>query len=118
MHEMSIMSSLFRILQEKAKEQKAKRILAITIRVGALAGVEPDLLTFAFEAFAQGTNAEGAKFIVNKSEMIGRCRSCRNEKFEFDRFVLTCPRCESLDVEVLGGDELLVERMEVEIDED
>jgi len=117
MHEMSIMASLFSILQEKAEEQNAKRILSITIRVGALSGVEPDLLSFAFEAFAQGTNAEGAKFIVNKAEMIGRCRSCGNDKFEFSRFILTCPRCESLDVEVLGGDELLVERMEVEIDE-
>lgn len=117
MHEMSIMASLFRILQEKAKEQNAKRIISITIRVGALSGVEPDLLCFAFEAFAKDTNAEGAKFNVNKTEMIGRCKDCGNEQFEFSGFMLMCPQCGSAHVEVLGNDDLLVERMEVEIDD-
>ena len=114
---MSIMTSLFRILQEKAEEKKAKRIISITIRVGAISGIEPDLLTFAFEAFAKDTKAEGANFIVNISEMRGRCKSCGNKNFDVVHFPLHCPRCESLDVEVLGGDELLVESMEVEIDD-
>lgn len=115
MHEMSIMSSLFRILQEKAEQENAKRIISITILVGVLSGIEPDLLTFAFEAFAKDTNAEGANFVVKKTEMTGRCKACGNDKFEFVDFVLTCPKCGSLDIEVLGGDELLVESMEVEI---
>ena len=118
MHEMSIMASLFQILQEKAEEQNAKRIISITIQVGALSGVEPDLLTFAFDSFAKDTLAEGAQFKVNKTPVKGRCRICGNETFEFDRFILSCPECQGVDIEVMGGDELLVEQMEVEIDDD
>ena len=118
MHEMSIMASLFRILQEKSEQVNAKKIISITIRVGALSGIEPDLLIFAFDAFAKDTNAEGARFVVNKSKISGRCKSCGNKDFEFVNFGLTCLKCGSFEVEVMGDDELMIEKMEVEIDND
>jgi len=38
MHELSIVANLFEILEEKAKEQKAKKIVMVKLQVGALSG--------------------------------------------------------------------------------
>ena len=48
MHELSIVASLFEILEEKAKEKKAKKILSVKLKVGALSGVVPEFLETAF----------------------------------------------------------------------
>ena len=116
MHEMSIMASLFKIIQEKAAQKNAIRVNAIFIRVGALSGIEPELLSFAFEFFAKSTIAEGAKFVVNKTDLNGYCKICGNKEFEPDAFSLCCPKCGSFDIKIEGDDELLLEKMEVEIE--
>jgi hydrogenase nickel incorporation protein HypA/HybF len=44
MHELSIVVNLFEILNEKAAEQKAKRIVQVKLKVGKLSGVVPECL--------------------------------------------------------------------------
>ncbi|MCK4759315.1 MAG: hydrogenase maturation nickel metallochaperone HypA, partial [Candidatus Aminicenantes bacterium] len=39
MHELSIVASLFETLEEKAKDNKAKKIISVRLKVGALSGV-------------------------------------------------------------------------------
>ena len=116
MHEMSLMANLFDIIQEKAKEYKARRIVKIKIKVGALSGVVPQLLESAFEIYAQDTNAEGAVFEVEKVPFHVVCRKCGEDNIRSDDFLWVCPSCMSTDLEVTSGDELIVEQMEVEID--
>jgi hydrogenase nickel incorporation protein HypA/HybF len=43
----------------------------------------------------------------------GRCRACATES-ELDGFPLVCTRCGSLDLELLRGEELLVDSLELE----
>jgi len=44
MHELSIIAGLFDILEEKAREHRAKKVLNVVIKVGKLSGAVPDLL--------------------------------------------------------------------------
>ena len=117
MHEMSLMAGLFDIIQAKAKEYNAKRILLIKLKIGVLSGVVPELLESAFEAYSQGTNAEGAKFEVEKVPFEVKCRNCGETKIESHDFMWVCPTCFSTDLEVNSGDDLIVEQMEVEVDD-
>ena len=41
MHELSIVASLFEILEQKAKENRATKIVAVRMKLGKLAGVVP-----------------------------------------------------------------------------
>jgi hydrogenase nickel incorporation protein HypA/HybF len=50
MHELSIMQSALDQVLEKARQAGASRVHAIRLRIGALSGVVPDALQFAFEA--------------------------------------------------------------------
>lgn len=57
MHELGITRNIVAIAHEAAR---GRRIVRITLEVGALAGVEPRAIAFCFDVVAQGTTAEGA----------------------------------------------------------
>ncbi|OGD11193.1 MAG: hydrogenase maturation nickel metallochaperone HypA [Candidatus Aminicenantes bacterium RBG_13_62_12] len=116
MHEMSLIAGLFEILEEKAREHKARKVTAVRMRVGKLAGAVPEFLVTAFDMYKKGTLAEEAS-LQTVIEPVGvRCRSCANE-FEVDDYVFHCPSCGAADLEILSGTELLLETIELETGE-
>lgn len=64
MHEMSLLADLMKKIDVVAREQRAKRVAVVTVRLGALAHISPDHLREHFEEAAVGTIAEGAEFVV------------------------------------------------------
>jgi hydrogenase nickel incorporation protein HypA/HybF len=57
MHELGITRNIVAIAGEAAR---GRRVLRITLEVGALAGVAAEALAFCFDVVAQGTAVEGA----------------------------------------------------------
>ena len=57
MHELGVTRNIVAIVGEAAR---GRRVVRITLEVGALAGVLPDALAFCFDAVTQGTAIEGA----------------------------------------------------------
>jgi hydrogenase nickel incorporation protein HypA/HybF len=113
-HELSLVAGLFEILEEKAREQNALRITAVKLRVGRLSGVVPDLLESAFDTFKKGTLAAEARLEIEAVPFSFKCRSCGGESFR-DEPPYTCGACGSKDIELVGGMDLIVEKIEVEI---
>ena len=113
MHELSIVANLFEILEEKAKEQKAKKIVLVKLQVGQLAGVVPEFLKTAFDIYKKDTIGAEAKLEIEKIPLKIRCQKCHKEITKND-FVYICDECGSTDLKTLSGTELLLERMELE----
>lgn len=67
MHEVAIAQSILDITQDTARENNAKKILSINIKVGELSCVNLDSLQFAFECISQDTLAEGAKLVISQT---------------------------------------------------
>ncbi|WP_028059417.1 hydrogenase maturation nickel metallochaperone HypA/HybF [Candidatus Solirubrobacter pratensis] len=110
MHELSIADSIVRIACAHAA---GRRVVKVELKVGHLRQVVPESLAFAFELVAQGTAAEGAELELEDVRAAGRCRGCGAES-ELDGFPLACARCGGLDLELLRGEELLVDSLELE----
>ena len=110
MHELSIADAVLRIALAHAD---GRRIETIEVKVGHLRQVVPDALTFAFTFVAEGTEAEGAELLLEVVPAAGICRACGAES-EFDGFPLACHGCGSLDVELVRGEELLVDALTME----
>ena len=110
MHELSIADAVVRIACAHAGE---RRIETVEIKVGHLRQVVPDSLAFAFTLVAEGTVAEGAELVLEVVPAAGVCRDCGAES-ELPDFPLACARCGSLDVELIRGEELLVEALTME----
>jgi hydrogenase nickel incorporation protein HypA/HybF len=110
MHELAIADSIVRIACAHAH---GRRVVRIELKVGHLRQVVPASLAFAFALVAQDTAAEGAELALEEVPAAGRCRECGAES-EFDGFPLACVACGGLDLELLRGEELLVDSLELE----
>ncbi len=112
MHEVGIMQSALEIALVRAEEQGATRIHRIGLRVGALSGVVPEALEFAFEVLKQDTLAAGADLEVEYVPLRVYCPKCKQE-FAPDGFWYACPDCGETQTEVRRGQELDVMRVEL-----
>jgi len=112
MHEMSICQALMDQVERIAGQQSASRVDSIVLSIGPLAGVEPDLLSRAFEIARLHTVAENAVLEIKTGPIVVECRSCNaSGKAEVNR--LLCPACGDWQVNLIQGDELLLLRVEV-----
>jgi len=110
MHELSLADAVVRIACAHAG---GRRIESVELKVGHLRNVVPEALSFAFTLVAEGTEAEGAALLMEEVPAAGVCRACGAES-EFGAFPLACAACGSLDVELVRGEELLVDAVTME----
>ena len=110
MHELSLADAVVTIARDHAR---GRRVAAVEVKIGRLRQVVPPALEFAFELVAQGTAIEGAELVLDEVDARGRCRACGTES-EANEFPFGCAGCGSVDVDVIAGDELLVDSLEIE----
>ena len=110
MHELSIAQSVVDIARRHAGDQ---RVTAVNLKVGYLRQVVPSALEFSFTLIAEGTCAEGARLAIEQIPALGRCRGCGAET-QLHEFPLQCGACGDFDLEVIAGDEMLVESIEIQ----
>ena len=113
MHELSLVASVFDVLEEKAREHGAARVVRVVLKVGVMAGVVPDLLESAFDIYKKGTLADGARLEIVAVPVRTRCPDCGGEAVREDGD-FSCAACGSRRIEIVEGRELVVERIELE----
>jgi hydrogenase nickel incorporation protein HypA/HybF len=113
MHELSIMDSALAMVLERAREAGATRVHVLRLRIGALSGVVPDALQFAFEALATGTAAEGGRLAIEHVPAKFWCAKCCRE-FVSDDMFSECPDCHQPSDDLRAGREMEVASMEIE----
>ena len=113
-HEFSLVVSMLDVAEAAARKEGAERIEAIHLEIGALAGVVPEALTFAFAGAREGTMAAHARLEVTYLPAIAYCATCQAE-FELDnRFgIAMCPVCDTPSADLRQGRELHVSHLEV-----
>jgi len=112
MHEFAIAQTLVETVLERARAHGAGRVDRVRVRVGALSGVVPEALSFAFEALTAGTPAEGAELAVENVPLVCYCVPCGRE-FHAEECAYFCPACGTPSTEVRQGRELDLMALEV-----
>lgn len=113
MHELGIMESAIDAVLREAQAHGARTVHRIVLRVGALSGVEPEALRFAFDIVTRGTPAAQATLEIRDVPARARCASCDLEFGVEGGFVFTCPACRRLCGEIRQGRELELYRIEM-----
>ena len=113
MHEVGIAQEAVETAIECAARAGGTRVLLIKLRIGALSGVVPDALEFAFDLVTKETAAEGAKLEWEWVPVKCRCEPCGKE-FEPTDVVYECPDCGVASWDVLAGKELDLVSVEAE----
>lgn len=86
MHEASLMKDLMRKLEDVARAESARKIVGVSVWLGALSHMSAEHFAEHFEQAAAGTCAEGAKLSVTVSDDIDdeHAQDIRLENVEVD----------------------------------
>ncbi len=113
MHEYSVVQALLEQIEDIAVENEATKVTKITTKIGVMSGIEPHLLEIAFNTFKEKTVCDGAEFIMNIQPITIRCKGCSKES-ELEQVHYCCPKCESVDIEVIDGEDMYLMNLEME----
>jgi len=113
MHELSIANSVLEAVRAEIQRRPGARLLKVGLRIGELAGVDPEALSFGFRALVQGTEFEAATLDIEARPRRQHCRECGREFIVRD-YETACPDCGATHTECVGGDELELAYLELE----
>ena len=113
MHELSIANSILDAVRAEAARRPGARLVKVGVRVGELSGIQPDALSFSFEALVRGSNLEPLALEIEDCPRRQRCPECGRE-FQVHDFDITCPDCGEASTRCISGDELDLIYMEIE----
>ena len=113
MHEFAITQSMLELVQEHAQQAGASRIGRINLVIGELSGFVAECMQFYFDDLSKGTMAESAELTFKSVPTTGRCRDCGRE-FQMEELDWMCPFCQGGNIQLIGGNELFVESIEVD----
>jgi len=112
MHETAMAQSLVEVISQEAEKRHAKPLRA-KMSCGELNAVNDDVLSFAFDALAQGTSCEGVRLEIEHKPLQAKCRVC-GRTFAVDWSGPRCPDCGGQDFELLPDAPLMLEEIEFE----
>jgi hydrogenase nickel incorporation protein HypA/HybF len=110
-HEYSLVRALVDKVEQEARAHHATAVTCLRVRLGALAGVEPELLASAFTLCREGLLA-GAALEIRNVAAAWACPRCDGAVPA--GAVLRCAAC-GLPARLVSGDELLLEQIELEV---
>jgi len=112
MHEYSLAQALVARVEREARARGATAVHRLTVRIGPLSGVEPDLLVTAYGHLRVGTLCAGAELALAGEDVVWRCEACGVVLAPGQ--ALCCPDC-GLPARLAGGDALVLEHIEMEV---
>ncbi len=113
MHEYSVVQALLEQIEEVAKENKATKVTKIITKIGVMSGIETHLLEVAFNTFKERTICDEAEFVINVQLVTIECNNCL-EISELQKIHYCCQKCQSIDVEVIDGEDMFLMSLEME----
>jgi hydrogenase nickel incorporation protein HypA/HybF len=111
MHEYSLVRALADRVEAEAQARRAVAVHRLTVAIGAVSGVEPELFETAFSLCREGVLVD-AELEIKRVEATWACPACGGEVAPDG--ALRCDPCGEA-AQLRGGDELILEQIEMEV---
>ena len=113
MHELSVALRIVESLEHELADEGEIEVAAVCIQVGALTGIVPEALQFAWPHAAEPSLLRGSRLEIEWVEAAGLCPTCGIERTITNLQSFRCPVCGSPIGEIAGGNELDILSVEV-----
>lgn len=111
-HELGIVYHIIRDVENVARANGVSRVSGVTLLLGEVSGVVPDLLLDAWRwAADKKPIAQGAELIVEPVEAVTHCEACGRDYATVEHGK-TCPHCGSGETYLLQGQEVMIKQIE------
>jgi|ERR1051326_350890 hydrogenase nickel incorporation protein HypA/HybF len=112
MHEAGIIAGAIELAVQQAAASGGIRVHKLCLRVGALSGVVPEALSFAFELARRQTMGDDARLEIESVPATWWCGTCQSE-FQAEDCCPECPRCHQFSADLRRGRELELSSIEI-----
>jgi hydrogenase nickel incorporation protein HypA/HybF len=112
MHEYSIVQALLGRVEAEAAARGATAVHRLRLKIGEMSGVETPLLRTAYETFTERSICAGAELEIVPVAVSWGCSSCGSELPA--GIALRCGDCGG-PAKLTAGDEIVLERIEMEV---
>lgn len=112
MHELGIVYHIIRDVENVARANGVRRVSSVTLLLGEVSGVVPDLLLDAWRWAADKKSiTEDAELIVEPVEAVTHCEACGRDYATVEHGK-TCPHCGSGETYLVQGQEVMIKQIE------
>ncbi len=113
MHELAIANSVLEAARAEVRLRPGTRLARIGLRIGDLAGIDPEALTFCYQALVKETDLESVALDIERREWRQECPRCGRTFIVVD-YETACPACGETQTKLNGGAELELAFLELE----
>src|SRR5512137_1114083 len=114
MHEYSLVQSLVERVEAEAAKRGAVAVHRLSVRIGELSGVDPELLQTAYDTFRAGTICADAPLTLERIPATWSCPKCGARVRR--GAALRCVPCGAPARLDDGGDSLMLNGIEMEVE--
>jgi hydrogenase nickel incorporation protein HypA/HybF len=111
-HEYSIVQALFDRIGELARAHRATSVRRVRVKVGRLAGVDPELLRTAYDVYRVRTLCDDAPLEIEEIDPVWLCAAGHGSIAAGGR--LSCPACGG-PARMAAGDEIVLDAVDLEV---
>ncbi len=116
MHEVSIAFGMIDEVTRIARENNAKKVTSVNLKIGKMSGIVTDSLKFAFDAIKlEHPLLIDSEILIEEIPLIYECKNCKNSFQTDEIYFPACPECKSYSLKLLSGEEMNIEKLEVEV---
>ncbi|RKZ33688.1 hypothetical protein DRQ33_03730 [bacterium] len=114
MHEYAIAKGIVNVVLS-TMEGRDSRVTKVWVKAGVARAIVPEALDFSFDVIKKKhNNMRDSELKLTIVPIQGICNRC-GEKFTIEEVIGICPKCNSSNINFSTGNELFVEKIEVEI---
>jgi hydrogenase nickel incorporation protein HypA/HybF len=112
MHEYSVGQALMERIEAEAASHRATAVHRVSLKIGEVSGVEPDLLESAFDILKEHTICATAHLVIERVPARWDCPACSRPIAAGS--VLQCGACGAA-ARLASGDEIVLAQLEMEV---
>jgi len=109
-HELSLAQNIIDSVREHVGDDRLPKVTEVVMEVGTASGVVGESLQFAYEAIVQGTPLASSVMTMHSVPFTVTCHACGTES-ESPAGYMVCPNCDSMDVSVVKGAEMILKQI-------
>lgn len=123
MHDLSLATQIQRTVLQAAQHHQVDKVLEVDIEIGELSLFNPDQVEFWLHQLFRDTIADGATISVETTPTRIKCAHCgyegavevpKDPEFHIFMPAVRCPRCESSEVTVQSGRDIVIKNLRVQ----
>ncbi|NCC07339.1 MAG: hydrogenase maturation nickel metallochaperone HypA [Clostridia bacterium] len=112
MHELGIIFHVIKDIEAVGKENKLKKVNAVTLEIGEVSGVVESYMTDCWRWAADKSDLlRGSQLVIDTIPAVTVCDEC-GQNYETVKHGRTCPYCQSENTHLVAGNEMNIKEIE------